>query len=90
MRVYGVVARAVRVSRTISGLVHAVVSEDMDTLTFGAPVMLRNLFQAHCARARARRVRVVCAPYCRSQTLASLVLYLFPLLPSPVGCFSPR
>lgn len=28
-----------------AGLVHAVVSEDMDTLTFGAPVMIRNLFQ---------------------------------------------
>jgi hypothetical protein len=32
--------------RESAGLVHAVVSEDMDTLTFGAPVMLRNLFQA--------------------------------------------
>lgn len=28
-----------------TGLVHAVVSEDMDTLTFGAPVFIRNLFQ---------------------------------------------
>mmetsp|Transcript_53491 Transcript_53491/g.130700 ORF Transcript_53491/g.130700 Transcript_53491/m.130700 type:complete len:389 (-) Transcript_53491:11-1177(-) len=28
-----------------AGLVHAVVSEDMDTLTFGAPVHIRNLFQ---------------------------------------------
>lgn len=27
-----------------SGVVHAAVSEDMDTLTFGAPVMLRNVF----------------------------------------------
>jgi flap endonuclease-1 len=28
-----------------AGLVHAVVSEDMDTLTFGAPVFIRNMFQ---------------------------------------------
>jgi hypothetical protein len=28
------------------GAVHAAVSEDMDTLTFGAPVMLRNVFGA--------------------------------------------
>jgi len=27
-----------------AGAVHAAVSEDMDTLTFGAPVMLRNVF----------------------------------------------
>ena len=27
-----------------AGIVHAAVSEDMDTLTFGAPVMLRNVF----------------------------------------------
>jgi flap endonuclease-1 len=27
-----------------AGEVHAAVSEDMDTLTFGAPVMLRNVF----------------------------------------------
>mmetsp|Transcript_59004 Transcript_59004/g.120874 ORF Transcript_59004/g.120874 Transcript_59004/m.120874 type:complete len:390 (-) Transcript_59004:341-1510(-) len=27
-----------------AGLVHAAVSEDMDTITFGAPVMLRNVF----------------------------------------------
>jgi flap endonuclease-1 len=27
-----------------AGVVHAAVSEDMDTLTFGAPVMLRNVF----------------------------------------------
>ena len=26
------------------GLVHAVISEDMDTLTFGAPVFIRNAF----------------------------------------------
>uniref|UniRef100_A0A6U4MAU8 Flap endonuclease 1 n=1 Tax=Hemiselmis andersenii TaxID=464988 RepID=A0A6U4MAU8_HEMAN len=28
-----------------NGLVHAVISEDMDTLTFGAPVFIRNAFQ---------------------------------------------
>lgn len=32
-----------------AGAVHAAVSEDMDTLTFGAPVMLRNVFGTFCS-----------------------------------------